>query len=235
MSVLNTLAVVALTSWLAAVSSSSKADTLSSDTRSLSRTWKAKQTNTFYQLCESLCDNLHMALLVATSKNQNQWMIPAKYLVLSLQFLKLLTQTCVISMYLYKQMPNMTLSQWFSLIKVQIFDLKNWKLKIHVVDLPSHQGLCGVQTRTWVLWGLQLHWRLQTETEPAAWPLSSSVTARVGTRGTPDVPTVAGRTKRRDHCYHLRWILHRDVQWGAGQTQALCRACQWDVNNLILF
>lgn len=47
---MNTIAVVTLTSWLAAVSSSSKADTLSSDTRSLSRTWKAKQANAAHHL-----------------------------------------------------------------------------------------------------------------------------------------------------------------------------------------
>lgn len=36
-----------LTSWLAAVNSSSKAETLSNDTRNLSRTWKIKTTASF--------------------------------------------------------------------------------------------------------------------------------------------------------------------------------------------
>lgn len=57
------VAVVAPTSWLAAVSSSSKADTLSSDTRSLSLTWKP--TDTYHHLPENLlCDVLNMQLSV---------------------------------------------------------------------------------------------------------------------------------------------------------------------------
>lgn len=55
-------------------------------------------------------------------------------------------------------------------------------------NVPFHQELCGVQIKTWGPLEPLLHWTLQPETRPDAWPQSSGGTAHAWIPNTQDVP-----------------------------------------------